>query len=125
MKTPKEIRSWLIANLGPRALAPLSSHDWNALLASVALTPLISHESAPPRLFTAYANIVMEMQEHTRWLAFHAIAMELDWGHRFMIWEQSNHHRDFEQPLMPPTSLCCFESGGGGQERYEQLRKQK
>ena len=129
MKTSKEILTWLKANLGPRATAPLSSHDHNALCASVALTPLISHSGANPKLFAGYQAIVLEMQEHTRHLAYHAIAMELDWSHRNMIWTAAEHHTS--QPFyaaglgLRPNNKCCFESGGGGQERSDLLKKQR
>jgi hypothetical protein len=89
MKTSTEIFRWLKANCGKQCLAPLTSHDTNSLLASVAITPLISWSSAPPELFAAYRAVVLEMQPQTRWLAFHAIAMELDWNHRFRIWQQA------------------------------------
>lgn len=86
MKTPKEIFKWLAANCGKRVTAPLTSHDADALVASVALTPLISYAGAKPELFAAYRAIVLEMQPQCRWMAYHAIAMELDWSHRSMIW---------------------------------------
>lgn len=89
MKTPKEVYRWLQANLGKRCLAPLTSTDNHALLASVALCPLISYRGAADELFAAYRAIVLQMQEHNRPLAYHAIAMELDWSHRRMIWEQA------------------------------------
>jgi hypothetical protein len=54
---------------------------------SVNLSNLINYSSAPPELFTAYGAIVRQMQSHTRGLAYHAIACELDWSHRDMIWE--------------------------------------
>jgi hypothetical protein len=87
MKTKTQLLSWLRANLGPRALGVLSSHDVDALLAATALCPLISWRGANLDLFTAYGAIVREMQPHARHLAFHAIAGELDWGHRAMIWD--------------------------------------
>ena len=119
MKTPKEILTWLKNNLGPRAIAGLTSTDTYALVASVNLSNLIGYESAPDDLFAAYKAIVMQMQPHNRHLAYHAIACELDWSHRSMIWICSDLVHD--QPI--PTGKCCFESGGGGQERYEELRK--
>lgn len=86
MKTSKEIYKWLRANCGKNCTAALTSHDANALVASVAMTPLISWDGVKPELFAAYHAIVMEMQPQCRWMAYHAIAMELDWGHRSMIW---------------------------------------
>lgn len=77
--------------------------DIRAALASVALVPLISWEGAPDELFFAYATIVRQMQPHTRPLAYHAIAAELDWGHRRMIWENSGLASEI------PTTRCQFE----------------
>ena len=86
MKTQKEILKWLRNNCGKHSIAALSSADMDALVTSVNLTNLISHDRAPNELFAAYGAIVRQMQPQTRWLAFHAIAMELDWSHRFTIW---------------------------------------
>ena len=89
MKSQKEILAWLRANLGKSALGGLTSTDTHALVTSVGLSNLISYATAPAELFAAYAAIVSQMQESTRWLAFHAIACELDWSHREMIWCQA------------------------------------
>lgn len=89
MKSDKEIFRWLKANLGNRCLGVLTSHDTAALVTSVNLANLISYESAPERLFFAYNNIVSEMQPAARHLAYHAIACELDWSHRAMIWTRA------------------------------------
>lgn len=103
MKTQSQLLKWLQANLGKQCTAPLTSHDTNALMASVALCPLISWAGAPQELFDAYAAIVRQMQPHTRPLAYHAIAAELDWGHRLMIWTCAGL-----QPEIPETR-CQFE----------------
>lgn len=89
MKTQSQIFAWLRANLGPRSLGGLTSQDAQALLASVTITPLISWSGADPKLFEAYKAIVEQMQPNQRWLAFHAVAIELDWSHRAMIWGQA------------------------------------
>lgn len=86
MKTKTEILRWLKSNLGARSLGVLTSTDVQALVTSVNLSNLISYASAPQELFDAYRAIVMQMQPQARYLAFHAIACELDWGHRAMIW---------------------------------------
>ena len=107
MKTKKQIFDWLHANCGPKCLAPLTSHDVDALLASVALCPFINHEHAPRPLFAAYGAVVAEMQPQTRWLAYHAIAMELDWSDRRRIWTQAGLS---EGDL--PAHKAAFEPGG-------------
>lgn len=86
MKTQKEIFSWLKANLGKHCLGVLTSTDSAALVASVNLSNLINYESAPEDLFAAYRAIIAAMQPQSRHLAYHAIACELDWNHRRMIW---------------------------------------
>lgn len=103
MKTQKEILKWLQANLGKHCTAPLTSTDCYALVASVNLCNLISYSSAPLELFAAYGAIVGQMQSHTRGLAYHAIACELDWSHRDMIWGQAGLQAD------KPSTKCVFE----------------
>lgn len=104
MKTQTQILNWLLANLGSGCLAVLTSTDTHALMASVALVPLISRAGAPQGLFAAYRAIVMEMQPQSRYLAYHAIACELDWGHRALIWL----HSGLEDQI--PAGKCKFES---------------
>jgi hypothetical protein len=107
MKTAKEISSWLRANCGQHSLAPLTSTDVTALVASVNLTPLICHEHAPDELFAAYGAIVRQMQPQTRWLAFHAIAIELDWPMRFTIWQLADLSEEDK-----PKGKAAYEPGG-------------
>ena len=111
MKTQKEIISWLRANLGKHATAGLTTSDTHALVASVALVNLISYQSAPEDLFAAYSAIVQAMQPELRHLAFHAIACELDWGHRGMIWERAGLG-EF------PRSRCLFDRSGRPEEVF-------
>ncbi len=103
MKTQTQILKWLQANLGKHCVAGLTSHDTHALVASVAMTPLISWQGAPSAIFDAYRAVVSEMQPKMRFLAYHAIACELDWSHRAMIWanaglppEQAGGRCEFE-----------------------------
>lgn len=109
MKTQNEIFKWLRSNLGKRCLGVLTSTDTAALVASVNLSNLIGYSSAPPELFQAYAAIVKAMQPESRYLAYHAIACELDWGHRRMIWQ---HALPEHLALGWPNCLCAFEPGG-------------
>ena len=114
MKTTKEIVKWLCANCGKRCTAPLTSTDSYALTASVALCPLIGYETAPAELFEAFGSIVRAMQPHTRWMAYHAIAMELDWSHREMIWTAAGLPEGYK-----PAVKASFEPGG----QYKDLSK--
>lgn len=75
------------------------------------MTPLISYAGAAPELFAAYRAIVTEMQPKCRWLAYHAIAMELDWSHREMIWAAAGLPEGDQ-----PARKCSFEPGGCGQD---------
>jgi len=104
MKTPKEIYKWLQANCGKGCTGALTSTDSYALVTSVNLCLLINYPDAPPELFAAYGAIVRQMQPKTRWMAYHTIAMQLDWQHRNMIWHQS---------VLPegdkPSFKCAFE----------------
>ena len=104
MKTQKEILKWLQANLGKHSTAPLTSTDCYALVTSVNLCSLIGYSSAPPELFLAYRAIVRQMQWHTRGLAYHAIACELDWPHRDMIWDLARLEDEDK-----PKCKCAFE----------------
>lgn len=108
MKTQIEIIRWLQANLGSHCTAPLTSTGSYALVTSVNLCNLISYSSAPPELFAAYGAIVGQMQPHTQGLAYHAIACELDWSHRDMIWELAGIPVGDK-----PTNKCAFERGHG------------
>jgi hypothetical protein len=107
MKTEKEIYKWLKNNCGDKCLAPLTSSDAVALVTSVNLSNLVSYESAPEELFAAYRAVVMAMQPHTRYLAYHAIACELDWGHRAMIWAVAELPEGDK-----PSRKANWESGG-------------
>jgi hypothetical protein len=122
MKTSKEIIKWLQNNLGKRATAGLTSTDTYALVTATNLSKLISYESAPSQLFDAYREIVLQMLPHNRQLAYHAIACELDWSHREMIWQKSGLTA-FAFDLIP-KSKCAFEPGGGGVDRYCKLKRE-
>lgn len=105
MKTRIQILRWLRANLGKNFTGGLTSSDMHALMTSVNLCHLISYESADANLFGAYRAIVLTMQPHTRGLAYHAIACELDWSHRQMIWTMAGLAAQI------PTSRCACEGG--------------
>ncbi len=107
MKTKNEILKWLRANCGKTCCAGLTSTDVFALVTSVGLCNLIGYESAPLELFAAYRSIVLQMQPSTRWLAYHAIAIELDWSHRGMIWAHAVLPEDDK-----PARKCAWEPGG-------------
>jgi hypothetical protein len=91
--TQKELFKWLLAN--GKKLGCLTSQDTRALMASVAIAPLISWDGAPPQLFDAYRAVVSEMQPCSVPLAFESIAAVLDWSHREMIFRRSGLEINF------------------------------
>ena len=107
MKTQKEILVWLRNKCGKHCTGTLTSIDVTTLCASVTMTPLISWDRAPKELFSAYRALVTAMQPGTRWLAYHAIALELDWSHREMIWRAAELNEGDK-----PTHKCAWEPGG-------------
>ena len=111
MKTQKEIFKWLKENCGKHCLGGLTSTDTCALVASVNLSNLISYPSADAELFAAYRAIVNQMQPHNRYQAVHAIAIELDWSHRFMIWAAAK----LDEADMPKHK-ASWEPGGTARE---------
>jgi hypothetical protein len=79
---------WLDANLGPRALAPLTGTDAKALAAAVHIVELYSYHPEPAVL-DAFLAVVFQMQETTRELAYHAIAHVMDWSDRERLWRKA------------------------------------
>lgn len=99
------VLDWLRANLGGRALAPLTGSDTRALRAAVQIIEQYSYDNDPDVL-EAFRLIVMRMQRHTRELAYHAIAHPMDWSDRQRLWCKAG--------LTPfaPALKCSFEPGG-------------
>ena len=93
MKSQSEILRWLNANR-KRCTAGLTSTDTVALVTCVNMSNLVSYSGAEPELFSAFAAVASQMQNSTRWLLFNAIACELDWSHRSMIWSMAGLPQD-------------------------------
>lgn len=97
------ILTWLKNN--GHSLAPLTSRSTEALLASVQLVPLWSaYGSRSPEIAAAWAACVNEMEEHTRQLAFHAVARVYDWDDRYKLWCDAGFT---ELPM--PCYVCTHE----------------
>lgn len=96
---------WLRANLGSRALAPLTGSDTRALRAAVQLIEQYSYDRHA-NVLHAFAYCVSRMQSTTRELAYHAIAHPMDWSDRQTVWKASGLG-DFS-----PKLKCSFEPGG-------------
>ena len=103
MKSQNEILRWLNANR-KRCTGGLTSQDVQALVTCVNMSNLVSYSGAAPELFDAFRAVAMQMQDSTRWLLFNAIACELDWGHRAMIWSVAG---------LPQNDMREIRSGGG------------
>lgn len=99
------VLDWLYANLGGRALAPLTGSDTKALRASVQIMEQYGYDRHPS-LIDAFALVVFRMQPKTRELAYHAIAHPLDWSDRHKIWMAAG------LPAFAPSMKCSFEPGG-------------
>ncbi len=97
------VHAWLKNNLGPRCLAPLTSHDAAALLAAVQIADLWARGDCEHRRASAqaFALCVRQMQESVWHLAFHSVAHVADWGHRAELWAEAG---------LPPISVprCAF-----------------
>lgn len=96
--------TWLRANLGRRALAPLTGTDTLALKASVQIAE-VAAQTGVAAVGPAWAQIVSLMQPSTRGLAVHAVAHALDWSDRARFTAFLN----VEWQRQP---LCAFEPGG-------------
>lgn len=76
---------WLRANLGNQCTAPLTGTDARALAAAVQVAELYSY-CPTVTVATAFRYVVTEMQTTTRELAYHSIAMVMDWSDRDRLW---------------------------------------
>jgi hypothetical protein len=102
------VMAWLKANLGSRALAPLTGSDTRALRAAVQIIEQYSYDRCPA-LVEAFGMVVCRMQPSTAELAYHSIAHVMDWSDRSEIWVKAG------LPEFAPR-LCAFEPGGSCKE---------
>lgn len=95
---------WLKSNLGKRCCAGLTGTDVRALRAAVEIIELYSYHRTAAVL-KAFDHIVRCMQPSMQELAYHSIAMIMNWEDRDIIWVQCQ---------LPPLSpqVCAFEPGG-------------
>jgi hypothetical protein len=66
----------------------LTGADIRALRAAVEIVDLYSYVQNPD-VVKAFGLVVMQMQKHTRFMAFHAVAHVMDWGHRVKLWREA------------------------------------
>lgn len=96
---------WLKANLGPHCLAPLTGTDTRALFAAVQIIELYSIQPNDT-ILGAFRSVVLQMQDSTKHLAFHAIAHVMDWGHRGELWERAGLPKPHNLPQCEYGSLA-------------------
>jgi hypothetical protein len=95
------VMPWLTANLGSRALAPLTGSDTRALRAAVQIIEQYSYDREP-LLLKAFSIVVLRMQSSTQELAYHCIAHVMDWSDRSRLWVEAG------LPEFAPRR-CAFE----------------
>ncbi len=79
------IKPWLRAQLGKSCFAGLCSGELDALCAAIHVIGIYAYRPLPS-LLEAFAHVVLTMQEHNRFLAYHAIAHVMDWPDRARLW---------------------------------------
>ena len=99
------VLQWLREQLGPHALAPLTSTDSQALRAAVEIVRLWAtcDEAHEDRLLTTFGAVVLTMQPHCREFAFHAVAHVGDWSTRRELWRKAG------LPQFEPNMSCRYE----------------
>lgn len=109
MKKPaaQTVLKWLRENGIP--LGALTSHDTAALFAAVQIAELWARGDADNQhgAAAAFQLVVCQMQTHTRYMAFHAVAHVADWCHRGELWAQAN--LSFDWVIGRPE--CAFGPG--------------
>jgi len=83
-----DVGSWLATELGLSVLEPMTETDWRALLAAVQIVELW-RDGRQPHVAQAFKLVVIEMHQHLRRLAYHAIAHVMDWSHREELWRSA------------------------------------
>ena len=114
----KTVLDWLRANLGSRALAPLTGSDTRALRAAVQIIEQWSYDRHGGVL-RAFFEVVSRMQSHTRFLAYHAIAHPMDWSDREKIWRAAG------LPQLMHIPKCSFEPGGSNIDWLEKEQSEE
>lgn len=99
----QQLRIFLKGNLGPTCLAPLTGTDARALDAAIHIVEAYSY-NRDQSVLTAFRLMVERMQPSTRELAFHAIAMAMDWNDRWSVWRAAG------LPDLRHVRRCQFES---------------
>lgn len=114
----QQIRPWLEANLGKGCLAALTGTDSRALTAAAHILEAYAYDNSRINL-AAFALVVSRMQKSTQHLAYHLIAMVLDWGDRESIWIDSRGAATAilgsainDKFIDRPTTRCAYEPGG-------------
>ncbi len=100
----EKLYPWLRSNLGKRCLGVLTGTDARALAAAVHIVELYSY-CGEQSVAQAFGAVVLQMQPQARYLAYHSIAMIMNWEDRPTLWIAAN------LPEINPGQ-CSFEPGG-------------
>lgn len=102
-----ELLKWLRANLGKGCTACCTGHDAKAIAAAVAIVNLYGYDIyRNAAAIKAFYTVVICMQHSSRFLAYHSIAMILDWPDRQRLWDAANLPvADFGRCKCEPTEL--------------------
>ena len=108
MNKPKcvTVMPWLKAQFGKTCLAPLTTTDALALAAAVQCAELWAWTGGKPTAATAFGDVVVLMQEKTRYLAYHVVAHCAEWTDRERLWQASG------MPPLARVGVCAYEPGG-------------
>lgn len=101
----EKLYPWLRSNLGKRCLGVLTGTDARALAAAVHIIELYSY--CPEKsVAEAFGAVVIQMQPQARYLAYHAVAMVMNWETRGELWIAAG------LPTENARGKCSFEPGG-------------
>lgn len=80
-------------------LGALTSTDTRALYAATHIADcwICGDSHGRPLAEVAFRNTVLQMQKHTQFMAFHAIAHVADWCHRWELWNAAELPADVLQ----------------------------
>lgn len=120
----QQLRAWLTANLGKHCLGALTGSDWKAITAAVHILEAYAYDNSRVNL-AAFACVVSRMQKSTQHLAYHLIAMILDWGDRESVWiDARGAALTIVGPgtiIDRPTTRCAYEPGGSAWRQHNPI----
>jgi hypothetical protein len=87
-------------------LGALTSTDTRALYAAVHIADcwICGDLHGKPLAAAAFRNTVLQMQKHTQFMAFHAIAHVGEWCHRWELW----HEAELPKEVLEHVPECSY-----------------